>query len=147
MNKLALPSEGWALVLEGERFDLDDLRDQLKKPFDPWVEDYAEDDGSVLLLRSTAWAGLPFAREVMDDALRLISLINAAALLHLLDAKPVRLGGIRKFKKDGSQDRVLIAGTMNLTLEGCRVRGRAVVVGTPISPPVPSPMQIRLARA
>jgi hypothetical protein len=34
-------SPGWAVELVGEKFDLDNLRNDLASPFDPRVEDYA----------------------------------------------------------------------------------------------------------
>jgi len=142
-----MPVEGWAIILAGDAFDLDDLRLALKRPFDPWVEDYDDDGTPVLLLRSEAWASLTTARELMDDATRLIDHINAAAMLNLGDSLPVSLGRIIKFKTDGSLDRVLIAATGKLTLAGSRVRARGVSVGALPSQPAPSPMQERLKKA
>jgi hypothetical protein len=39
-------SPGWAVELVGEKFDLDDLRNDQAPPFDLWVEDYATDNRS-----------------------------------------------------------------------------------------------------
>jgi len=36
-------SEGWAVCLVGDQIDVDDLRDMLIPPFDPWIESLIED--------------------------------------------------------------------------------------------------------
>jgi hypothetical protein len=36
---------GWAIELDGDKIDIDDLRYLPPAPFDPWVEDYPTDDG------------------------------------------------------------------------------------------------------
>jgi hypothetical protein len=56
-------SPGWAASLKGEKLDLDDLRQMLEPPFDPWVEDYKTDDSLRLLLRSAQWASARVADE------------------------------------------------------------------------------------
>jgi hypothetical protein len=50
-------SPGWAVELVGEKFDVDDFREMLPPPFDPWVEDYSMDGGSVVILRTGTHAG------------------------------------------------------------------------------------------
>jgi hypothetical protein len=49
---------GWAIELDGEQIDLKDLRPSLPPPLDPWVEDYATDDGPRPILRSKTWNGI-----------------------------------------------------------------------------------------
>lgn len=142
-----MPSEGWAIELVGERFDLDDLRDQLKLPFDPWVEDYQIDGASTLLLRSCTWERLIAPRDVMADANRLIAYINAAAALHISDSRRVTLGTTMRFRGDGSRVPIAIVGTMNITLEGCRVRGRGIALGAPPPEPAPSSIQMWIEKA
>jgi hypothetical protein len=85
-------SPGWVVELVGEKFDLDDLRNDLACPFDPWGEDYATDINSMPLLRSTSWTAFNKAGEVFRDAGRMIDRINGALLLIHPHAKPVKLG-------------------------------------------------------
>ena len=75
-----MPAEGWAIELKGERIDVDDAREALQPPFDPWVEDYAEDTGNKFaLLRTAAWATLTDAADVTRDVERMIERLNGAA--------------------------------------------------------------------
>lgn len=133
-----LPDAGWAVVLTGEKIDLDDFRELLARPFDPWIEDYATDDGLKPLLRSAAWAYLTEVSDVMRDAGRIIERLNGEALLIHNDAKPVKLGQIMRFGPDGRREFIMIAATGHFKLAGAR--GRATVGGPP-KPPQESRMQ------
>lgn len=141
-------SAGWALELRGQKIDLDDLRESLRPPFDPWVEEYIEGGERLLLLRSDAWKELASTGEMMAEAARLIDHINGVLLIEHPDAKPISNGITLRFREDGSRVPVLIAASANITLEGCRVRGRAVVgsIEPPLEP-TPSIMQVRLRAA
>jgi hypothetical protein len=143
-----LVSAGWALELLGERFDLDDLREGLRPPFDPWVEEYQDGAQTRLLLRSNAWSELTSTGEMMAEAVRLIDHINGVLLVGQSDAQPISHGITLRFLEDGTRVPVLIAGSAQITLGGCRVRGR-VVVETPRSfkEPAASVMQERLQKA
>ena len=141
-------SAGWALELRGQKIDLDDLEESLRPPFDPWVEEYFEGGDRLLLLRSHAWKELVSTGEMMAEAARLIDHINGVLLIGDPAAKPISNGITLRFREDGSRLPVLIAASANITLEGCRVRGRAVVGST--EPPLesaPSIMQLRLRAA
>jgi hypothetical protein len=116
-------SPGWAVELVGEKFDLDDLRNDLAPPFDPWMEDYATDVGSTALLRSSSWTALNKAAEVYRDAGRMIDRINGALLLIHPDARPVKLGQPIRFGEDGKRQHILFAETGHFRLTGGRIRG------------------------
>ncbi len=141
-------SEGWALELCGEAIDLDDLREALRPPFDPWVEEYLDGETARLLLRSKMWAGLGTTGEMMAEARRLVDQINGAHLVGQSDAKPITAGITLRFRADGTRDHVMIAATGHFKLEGMRVRMHLsnLAVGPPPEP-APSPMQRRIARA
>lgn len=113
---------GWAIELIGEKFDIDDLRNYLVSPFDPWVEDYSTDTGPTPLLRSSGWTAFNKAGEVFRDAGRMIDRINGALLLIHPDAKPVKLGQPIRFGDDGKRQHILFAETGHFRLTGGRVR-------------------------
>lgn len=143
-----LPSAGWAVEITGERIDLDDLRDMLKQPFDPWVEDY-NDEGTVrLLLRSSSWSAAEDSAVVLEDARRLVTRINGAKLVLQSDSLPVSLGSLFNFGSDGTRLPILIAATAHIRLGGSRMRGWATVASAnPPPPPRPSPLQNWLQEA
>lgn len=62
---------GWAIEIVEEKFDIDDLRESLQPPFDPWVEDHP-DDASKSVLRSKSWGSLTVAADVFSDAARIL---------------------------------------------------------------------------
>lgn len=137
-----LPSAGWAVEITGERFDLDDLREMLRKPFDPWVEDYHLQGTIRLLLRSNSWATVADSSVVLEDARRLVTRINGAKLVLQSDSLPVSLGELFNFRSDGTRLPILIAATGHFKLSGFRMRGRATIASAePPPPPTQSPLQ------
>jgi hypothetical protein len=142
-------SEGWALELRGEKFDLDDLREGLRPPFDPWVEEYELDGAAMLLLRSKNWSGLYSTADMMADARRLIDQINAVHLVGQPDARPIEYGVTLRFGQNGKPLPIMLAATGNFTLQGGRSRTTIAGRKDPSAEagPVPSPMQQRIARA
>lgn len=133
------PSPGWAVELTGERFDLDDLRELLVPPFDPWVEDFVEEGNVKLLLRSTAWTSDVDSSIVHSQASRMVERLHGAMLLIQSDARPVAIGQILKFRDDGSRENILVAISGHISLTGGRARGR--FVSDSPSPPEPSSVQ------
>lgn len=145
---MAVVSAGWALELCGDELDLDDLRNTLKPPFDPWVEDYNDGERAMLLLRSQTWANLETTGEMMDDARRLLELINGANCVAHSDARPLVPGITLRFDPNGNRLPIVIAATGNITLRGVRARGRfSVGDGGQTQEPVASPIQQWLQRA
>ncbi len=136
------PTAGWAVEVTGERIDLDDLRELLKRPFDPWVEDFDDEGNARLLLRSEAWAGADDSSLVLEHAGRMVTRINGAKLIIQNDTQPVALGALFRFREDGTRQPIIIAATGHFKLSGCRVRGRAEVISKrPPPPPEPSSLQ------
>lgn len=135
----AKPSPGWAVELTGEKIDLDDLRQFLEPPFDPWVEDFEEDGKTKLLLRSKTWTGVVDSGVVLADAERTAKRLLGAMLLIHSDARPVGIGQIFDFRADGTRNTVIVAMTGHIKLSGGRVRGRSVSASP--SPPEPSSVQ------
>lgn len=133
---------GWAVYIRGSSIDLDDLRHSLKKPFDPWVEDVSQEAGDAgLVLRSSTWDALTEAREVNAQAGRMIAILNGAKPLQDRDSKPFEMGGLVRFDEIGNRHYVLITGTGNIRLEGCRLRASGVVGDGPPTPPQESELQ------
>lgn len=143
---MAEVSEGWALELRGDQFDLDDLREALKAPFDPWVEEYVDGESPMLLLRSRNWKDIQTASEMMNDARRLVDQINGAHLVGQPDARPISHGITLRFTSEGKRVPIIISATATITLGGFRSRARLSTGATP-SAPVQSSMQRQLARA
>jgi hypothetical protein len=108
--------EGWAVELKGEQIDIDDAREVLQPPFDPWIEDHLTTDETVIaLLRTRAWASLARPADVTRDARRILERLYGAAIL-MLSAASARL---------------------NLNLGRARGRDRsAAVTSTPSETPV-----------
>jgi hypothetical protein len=143
-----MPAEGWAIELKGERFDVDDAREALQTPFDPWVEDYADDAGNkYALLRTAAWATLTEAGDVTRDAERIIVRLNGAARLIHEDARPLTVGEVFKFDASGKRVHVLFAATGHFQLTGGRVRLQVQTPGKPPPPPAESKIQRWLREA
>lgn len=142
MTTAATPSEGWAVELTGHRIDLDDLREMLAPPFEPWVEDY-EDGGEVrLLLRYGGWATIDDTSALAADASFLVERLNGAKPLTNSDARPIALGRFFKFAADGSLLPFVIAASGHITFASFRARGRGSVVSDePPPPPQPSQLQ------
>jgi hypothetical protein len=137
------PSPGWAVELTGPETDLNDFRDELKVPFNPWSEDYSTNDGRKLfLLRSKNWAKLAEPADVRRDARRILELLNGAAVLIHSDAQIIELGATMRFREDGTREPTLfaIAARMAVTLGSVRLRATASTGSEPL-PPQESNMQ------
>ena len=63
---------GWAAVIQGEPSDLDAWANNLKDPFDPWVERHDVET----VLRSNSFEELTSAEEVRSRALAYIDRLN-----------------------------------------------------------------------
>jgi hypothetical protein len=140
MNKI---SPGWAVELVGEMIDLDDFRELLSPPFNPWVEDCPSDDGVKLLLRSISWASLSEAADMYGDACRILECLNGEAMLIHDDARPVKLGEIMRFGEDGKRHIFIFPATGRYHLPRGRARGRGMAV---TSGPSNEPQESRMQR-
>jgi hypothetical protein len=141
-------SPGWAVELGGEKFDVDDFREMLAPPFDPWVEEYSMDGASMAILRSRSWVTLTEAPDVFRDAGRMIDRVNGALLLIHNDAKPVKLGQTIRFGSDGKREKILSPGTRHLRLTMGRVRATITrASASPSQPPEQSKLQKWLREA
>lgn len=133
---MAIPSPGWAIEIVGERIDLDDLRELLAPPFDPWVEDFEDEErGTLLLLRSKSWVGVEDSGIVLSQGTKMIERLNGAELLVFDDARPVAMGQAMRFGDDGVRVPIIIAATGHFTMRGGRMRGRGVVISDELPPP------------
>lgn len=124
-------AEGWAVELKGEQIDIDDVREVLQPPFDPWIEDHLTGDSVVIpLLRTKAWAPLSKPADVTRDARRIVQRLNGAAILIHSDAKPIGVGFALKFDAAGKRIPMLSAASarLNLSLGRTRTRDRVAAV-------------------
>jgi hypothetical protein len=132
---------GWAIEIIGEKFDIDDLRESLQPPFDPWIEDHP-DDASKSVLRSKSRGSLTVAADVFGDATRIVERLHGEALLIYGDSKPVVLGQIMKIGSGGKREPIIFAATAHFRVSMGRVRARATgVTSRPAPPPRESKMQ------
>jgi hypothetical protein len=115
---------GWGVKLEGDAFDVDDLKDRLGQPFTPWVEEYSDVGGTGMVLRSNDWASLSDARAVYMDADRILERLHGEALLYDPDAKRVQSGQVFRFWADGRRDTVIVlqGAQIKVTLGRVRVK-------------------------
>jgi hypothetical protein len=125
---------GWAIELDGDQIDIDDLRYLLPAPFDPWVEDYPTDDGPKPIFRSKNWTGIREASVIYGDARRILERLHGELLLIHNDAKPVKAGRALSFGPDGKRENILYAISASVAISLGRVRMRArATTGTPVS--------------
>jgi hypothetical protein len=127
---------GWAVELDGEKIDLDDLRHLLPAPFDPWVEDYPTDEGPRPILRSKNWNGIKEASVIYGDARRIVERLNGMLLVIDSDAKPVKPGRALSFGPDGKRENIMyaVSASARLTLRPVRMRAYATTGGTSLKP-------------
>jgi hypothetical protein len=127
---------GWAVELLGEKGDIEDFREHLAIPFDPWVEDFSTADGPKVVLRSVNWDGLTEAAEVFRRAAQMLNRLNGEALLFYGDVSPLKLGETIKFGAKGEGQRIaLLSGSIH---GKSRVRAK---ISTASSTPQKSTMQ------
>jgi hypothetical protein len=124
-------------VLRGHDFDLQDWREMLKPPFDPWVEVH----GSDAVLRSESLDGLTSASEVRDRVVAHIDRLNGAMFV-MRQSQPLQFSGVVELAPDGKVHRtVFVEGGAHVR---ARVGAIAVVIGPdgkPKSEPPPKPSE------
>src|SRR5262245_9908953 len=141
-------AEGWAVELKGEQIDIDDAREVLRPPFDPWIEDHLAGDEIVIpLLRTKAWVTLARPADVTRDARRIVERLNGAAILVHSDAKPLGIGVVLKFDALGKRIPMLSAAPVRLNLALGRVRDRDAAVTSTTPAPSESSVQRWLREA
>jgi hypothetical protein len=132
-------AEGWAVELKGEKIDIDDAREVLQPPFDPWIEDHLTGDDIVIpLLRTKVWMSLAKPADVTRDARRIVERLNGAAILIHSDAKPLGIGLVLKFDAAGKRIPMLSAASVRLNLNLGRTRGRGPIAAVTSTTPTPS---------
>jgi hypothetical protein len=124
-------SKRWGAVLRGHDFDLQDWREMLKPPFDPWVEVH----GSDAVLRSESLDGLTSASEVRDRVVAHIDRLNGAMFV-MRKGQPLQFSGVVEFAPDGKVHRTVFA--QGATGGRARVSAIAVAIG-PDGKPKPEP--------
>ena len=147
MEEGAMPAEGWAIELKGDPLDVDDAREALQPPFDPWIEDYVDGTGNKFtLIRTAAWTTLPKGADVARDAQTIIERLNGAARLIHEDARPLAVGEVFSIDAAGKRMHILVAETGYYRLSFGRMRAQ-VQSSTPRGPPVESNIQRWLREA
>jgi hypothetical protein len=124
---------GWAVELDGEIIDINDLRHLLPAPFDPWVEDYPTDEGPRPILRSKTWNGIKEAFVIYGDARRIVERLNGILQVIHSDAKPVKPGKALTFGPDGKRENAThaLSASVNITLGNVRMRAYATTGDAP----------------
>jgi hypothetical protein len=131
-------SKKWGAVLRGDDFDLQDWRDILKSPFDPWVEVHGDD----YVLRSASLDDLASAREVRDRVAAHIERLNGAMSV-MRDCRPLQFGGVAEITPDGKIHRTMFAqgGGRLRALRFAATVETVGLDGKPTPPPSPKPSE------
>ncbi|MBC6983510.1 hypothetical protein [Caulobacter sp. 17J80-11] len=85
----------WGVRLVGHDFDLLDWQEELRQPFDPWVE-VIEDQSPLYVLRSSIFASSADASEARARAKSLVERLNGAMAL-ARGSEPVQVGAVVEF--------------------------------------------------
>mgnify|MGYP001546321454 CR=1 FL=1 len=141
--------EKWGAKLAGSDFDLSDWREELKEPFDPYVELISRDNDRLNVLWSKEFVNLETADEVRQRAIGLIHQLNGIMYLQRR-CQPLVFGGSARLV-DG---KVLVDHFVELPSATIRMRGNAIMVQIvrdgvvqPPPPPVKSTAQTLLETA
>ncbi len=133
-------SKRWGAVLRGHDFDLEDWREMLKPPFDPWVEVH----GSDTVLRSESLDNLASATEARDRVVAHIDRLNGAMFVSK-QSRPVQFGGVVEFGSDGKLHRTVFFEAVGF--QGRTRVGVATLVvgpdGSPKAEPPPKPSEVQ----
>ncbi len=105
----------WRIQLQGTSFDLQ-VMEHIFSSEDPGV--FQENDN--FYLKSKELNLLEDPRNVLDQAKRIIDLMNGAAYLHYRDSLPVSVNGIEKIDEDGKIYQILFAKATDVTLHARR---------------------------
>src|ERR1700733_308070 len=124
-------SKRWGAALHGHDFDLQDWREMLKPPFDPWVEVH----GSETVLLSASLDDLTSASEVRDRVVAQIDRLNGVMFV-MRQSQPLKFSGVVELAPDGKMHRTVFAEG------GAFGRSRVGAIGVAIGPdgkPKPEP--------
>lgn len=132
MNDATASKIGWGVELGGHAFDLEDWKEALKVPFDPWI---LETEGR-LILRSIRLDPAATSSEAYERAQILMEQVNGALAVSHHNTGVVRVAAIAEMMSDGSRHVfVQVSGT-------AKARSRVGAVGVAIGPggkPAPPP--------
>lgn len=135
----------WGIELNGLEADQKAWRNELKSPFDPFVEEIKDERGDYLALRSSVFDGLTTWEEVREVAKELFSTLNVA-MSKIVDTDPVTIGSIIEFVPDGQPRRYYYleakGGAMRLR-GGIAEMTKKDAQGDVIEPP-PAPSRVQL---
>jgi len=116
-------SKRWGAVVRGHDYDLQDWREMLKPPFDPWVEVH----GSETVLLSASLDDLTSASEVSFRVVAHIDRLNGAMLV-MRQSQPLQFSSVVEFAQDGALHRtVFLVGRRQKARN--RVQAAIVVTG------------------
>ncbi|WP_319529101.1 hypothetical protein [uncultured Cohaesibacter sp.] len=79
--KTSKPKNSWGIRLSGEQCVQDMLKDELRKPNDPYVEEVISDQGTYLVLRAKAFNDIDNAKDVYTAAEKMLKSLNGIAKL------------------------------------------------------------------
>lgn len=130
----------WAIDLAGEAFDLEDWEQNLKPPFDPWVE--RSDKFTIL-----HWAGFNDAEsvdEVYEMARPVVDQLNGALWI-ANKTRPLRVGGVAEYDANGTRQTIIRAmvGRAEMRLKATGHAAALNAAGTVIPPPPPQPSEVQ----
>jgi len=118
--------KAWGVGLSGHVFDLEDWRDTLKEPFDPWVLHEGDD----FILRASEFQSCNSAEEILNSAILLIDVLNGAMRV-AKRTHPVACRGVYQLFPDGWRQPHIFPPSAVTNLRA------KVYDGTPMPPPSP----------
>ncbi|MCA1455937.1 hypothetical protein I6F35_22480 [Bradyrhizobium sp. BRP22] len=132
-------SKRWGAILRGHDDDLQDWREMLKPPFDPWIEVHDPDH----VLRSASLEGLTSAIEVRDRVVAHIERLNGTMSV-IRDCQPLQFSGVAELAPDGKVHRTVFMDAL-VQLRGLRTGAPVLTTrgpdGKPTPPPPPRPSE------
>src|SRR4051812_49082871 len=127
-------SKGWGAALRGHDFDLQDWREMLEPPFDPWVEVHGDD----VVLRSASLDDLTSASEVRDRVVAHIERLNGVMFV-VRRSQPLQFSGAVELAPNGEVHRTGFAEGHLLEARDRLYAGTVVVTGPGGKPQPPPP--------
>ena len=113
----------WRVQLQGNTLDLQELNEILSNQDPSIIQENNE-----FFVKSKAWDQLQEGAQVLENAKRLVGLLDNAAYIHFRNSSPFSIGDIVRIDDDGQKHR-MVYGEANIILGPVRLKATAIVTG------------------
>lgn len=96
-----MTDQAWGATLSGHAFDLQDWKESLLPPHEPWVEEWILNETSRLVLRSSIFENFTNGADVWNAAKALVVRLNGALAVHNR-SQSLTVEGVMERRLDGS---------------------------------------------